>query len=85
MPSRVQRLIASARKRAIQSDPDSAVIVELANEVIRLRNEMPCKECGGTKRVSTGEVYMGGPETFDTCDACKKHPGLEYKPMKEIR
>jgi hypothetical protein len=74
-----------ARKRTVMSDGDSRAICMLADEVIKLRNEMPCPRCLGTPgRMCTGEAYMGGPETYDTCDKCRKHKGKKFKPMKSI-
>ena len=68
-----------------RSDAEWTMIRALANEVIKLRNEVPCPRCLGTSgRMCTGEVYMGGPETYDTCDQCKKHKGKKYPPMKKI-
>jgi hypothetical protein len=70
---------------SVRSDGDARAITFLANEVIKLRNAMPCPRCLGTPgRMSTGQVYMGGAETYDDCDQCKKHPGKEFKPEKEI-
>lgn len=53
-----------ARKRIVQSDGDSRAICMLADEVIKLRNAMPCSRCLGA---------------YDTCTACKKHKGKEFK------
>jgi len=60
-----------ARKRMVMSDGDSLVICMLAEEVIKLRNEMPCPNCLGHH-----------PRT--NCRHCKGHVGKKYKPMKRL-
>lgn len=81
----VEDYLELAKKNVVMSDGASQAIHVLANEVIKLRNEVPCPRCLGTPgRMSTGEAYMGGPETYDTCDQCKKHKGKKFKPMKKI-
>lgn len=83
----VDDYIKMARRQSFsfRSDGDARAISFLANEVIKLRNEMPCPRCLGTPgRMTTGEAYMGGPETYDTCDQCKKHKGKKYKQEKLI-
>lgn len=75
------------RKDAVygRNETEHRMIRRLANEVVRLRNDMPCPRCLGTPgKMCTGEVYMGGPETYDTCNKCKKHKGKKYKSQKEI-
>ena len=77
-------LIKHARTRVVGSDASSHTICLLADEVIRLRNAAPCSRCKGTGRMETGDMYMGGPLTYDVCDQCKGHPGKKYKRMKRI-
>ena len=85
MPT-VLDLLEHARERRVQSDSDSHTICTLADEVVKLRNAMPCPRCIGTPgRMSTGDMYMGGPTTYDTCEKCKGHPGKKYKRMRRIR
>ena len=77
-------LIKHARTRTVGSDADSHTICMLAREVVRLRNAVPCTRCKGTGRMDTGEMYMGGPLTYATCNECKGHKGKKYKRMKGI-
>lgn len=80
----IDACIEIARKRVLMSDGDSQTMIVLAEEVIALRNAMPCERCKGTGRMCIGEAYMGGPEQYDNCDKCKKHIGKKFKQTKAI-
>jgi hypothetical protein len=86
--SQIEDLIERVRKLRYKPNKpgtDARLIVQLVNEVIRLRNDMPCRRCKGTGRMDIGPAYMGGETMYDTCDQCKKHVGKMYKPLKEIK
>lgn len=68
----------------LRSDGNARMLSMLADEVARLRNEVPCPRCSGTGLMCTGDVYAGGPPTHDVCDMCKKHRGMKYPPMKRL-
>ena len=78
----VDECIELARRRVLMSDTDSRTICLLAEEVIDLRNEMPCPHCKGSGRASMGEAYPGGPEAYGDCVECRTHIGKKYKKIK---
>ena len=80
----VEEFIAHARTRTIMSDSDSRMICVLAEEVIELRNEIPCPHCKGSDRASIGESYPGGPEAYGACVECRTHIGKKYKQIKAM-
>ena len=79
----VDDYIEDARTRTIMSDGDSRAICMLADEVIRLRNDVPCPVCKGTGWTATGETHATG-SILGECGACKGHKGNQYKAVKPI-
>jgi len=65
------------RKKKVSVDDVKWLIQEV--------EKTPCPECKGTGRMCTGEMYMGGPETYDTCTECKGHVGKKYGKRKKKR